>query len=222
MPPSATRATVEGHLSRVATPIFEGVAAGVEMADRIMRTVPNRDNYPAFRSMATRIGAREHWINQGLGPGWHIAGNPAMQAQTLLVNPAAGIEMRFLRERRRSYPGGVPVAGHNAARREAWSQSPLPFTLSGDPSTQEAIDEIILLLLWDMTTDGDIQVRVVHPLEPGVYGRAVPVDMEFQVQPGGTLFSRLSYEGDDQNENLFAHIDRADNEGDGMNGLFGA
>lgn len=221
MPIKTTRHEIETHLRRISIPIYEGVAAGVEMADRVMRIVPHPDNYAFFRSSATRIGAREHWIDQGLGPGWGVAGNPALQAQTLLVNPEAGIEMRFLRERRRSYPGGVPVAGHNTARRKAWSQSALPFSLASEPSAQDSIDEITLLLLWDMTADGDIQVRVVHPLEPGIYGRAVPVDMEFEVQPGGTLFSHLSYEGDDQNENLFAHIDRADNEGDGMSGLIG-
>ncbi|WP_336639314.1 hypothetical protein [Micrococcus luteus] len=210
---------IEAQLKRVSTSLFEGVSAGIELADRIMSQIPNSSQYAFYRTHTVRIGAREHWSTHGIGQGWYLSGNANLQAQTILINPDQGLSLRFLRERRRSYPGGVPVAGTNQARREAWTQQAFDLGLLGGQGDEEPVEEVLLLLLWDITDDSQIKVRVVHPTAPGVYGQAVPIDMNFEIETGGTLFSRLSYRGDDQYENFFLNIDQEDNEGNGTNGV---
>ena len=95
----------------------------------------------------------------------------------------------------------------------------------GSPPLDVAVDnaptsasKTVLLLLWDRQVDSGrdvVTVRAVHTLAPGVYGRAVPIDMSFDIEPGGTVFDQLAYRGDDQPDDFFPHIVRDDNEGTG-------
>lgn len=215
MPADATRATVEALLSTVGQSLYEGVTVGLAASDTLMGRVPYREDYPWLASAHARVGARNYWRDNGIGDGWSLRGNPRLMGQTLLEHAEESVVLRLLKERRRTYPGGVPVAGSNEARRQEWQQPPLDVAADNAPTWAS---KTVLLLLWDRQVDSGrdvVTVRAVHTLAPGVYGRAVPIDMSFDIEPGGTVFDQLAYRGDDQPDDFFPHIVRDDNEGTG-------
>ncbi|MER5838580.1 hypothetical protein ABT116_50060, partial [Streptomyces sp. NPDC002130] len=57
-------------------------------------------------------------------------------------------------------------------------------------------------------------LRIVRPLAAGVYGQAVPYDLDIAVRPDGTIFTDMTFSGDSDDEDFFgeANIDRAENE----------
>lgn len=121
------------------------------------------------------------------------------------------MEMQFLKERRRTYPGGVPTAGKNKERRQRWANDPLDLAIPGLP-TGDATDPVRLLLLWDFLAEGglgEFSLRIVHPLEPGVYGSAVPCDLILDVNDGGEIFKSLEFTGAADEEDLFGMVDVA-------------
>lgn len=215
MPADATRASVEALLAGVGVSLYEGVTAGLAASDALLERVPYREDYPWLASAHARVGARNYWRDNGIGDGWTLGGNPRFMGQTLLEHAEDGIVLRLLKERRRSYPGGVPVAGSNVERRKQWQQPPLAVDVHNSHVTAE---QVVLLLLWDRHVEEArdvVSVRAVHTLAPGIYGHAVPIDMSFDIEPGGTVFDRLAYRGDDQPDNFFPHIARDENEGTG-------
>lgn len=215
MPADATRASVEALLAGVGVSLYEGVTAGLAASDALLERVPYREDYPWLASAHARVGARNYWRDNGIGDGWMLGGNPRLMGQTLLEHAEDGIVLRLLKERRRSYPGGVPVAGNNDERREQWQQPALAVDVHNSHVTPE---QVVLLLLWDRHIEEArdvVSVRAVHTLAPGIYGQAVPIDMSFDIEPGGTVFNRLTYRGDDQPDDFFAHIARDENEGTG-------
>ena len=57
-------------------------------------------------------------------------------------------------------------------------------------------------------------LRIVHPVEAGVYGRRVRGDLDLSVETGGTIFENLTFTSDPDEENFFeADIDRDENAG---------
>jgi hypothetical protein len=128
--------------------------------------------------------------------------------QILITSAPINLTLRVLKERRRTYPQGVPTAGHSNARREAWQKPLFDFSPSSSNDTE-------LLLLWDYAerVDDGFTLRVVHPVEAGVYGRAVRCDLDFTVKPGGTLFENREFAGDEEETDFFkTHIERAEND----------
>lgn len=212
MTPRDIRQRVECCADTVSLELYEGVAVGVASASTMLQALPHHLDYPHLLPLSARAFMREHWLANGLPDGWEIAGNPRLMGQTLLRNETDGVEMRLLKERRRAYPGGVPVAGSNQSRRKRWRQAALGFDIPGRPFADETVR---LLALWDhaKTDDGKaVLLRVVHTLEPGVYGSRVPVDLSYEIKPAGGIFETLQFRGESQEEDLFAEIDREENE----------
>lgn len=215
MSADARSEAVKALLDAVGVSLYEGVIAGLAASDAQMEGVGHREDYPWLASAHSRVGARNYWRDNGIGDGWMLGGNPRLMGQTLLHHAGDGVVLRLLKERRGPHPGGVPAAGPNDARREQWQQPPLAVDVRDASQTP---DQVVLLLLWDRQTQDErdlVTVRAVHTLAPGAFGRAVPIDMSFDINPSGTVFDRLAYRGDDQPDNFFAHIDEADNEGTG-------
>ena len=84
------------------------------------------------------------------------------------------------------------------------------------PAAPPAVTE--LLLLWDYADarsgETSFTLRIVHPVEAGVYGRQVRCDLDLSVQTGGTIFENLTFTSDPDEENFFeADIDRDENVG---------
>lgn len=212
MTPDEARAAVEGHVAVIGQALYEGVAGGLAEAEARLEGFNNLSSYPALTPMLARYAMRNHWAQNGIGPGWALGGNPGLMGQTLLTHSEFNLQMRLLKERSRTYPGGTPVAGRNHARRGYWIADPLGFPVVG-ASVQ---DLTRLLLLWDRRVeDGHsiVTVRVVHPTGAGVYGSAVPIDMSYTIRPDGGIFDQLRYDPTEPDEDFFPDIQRDDNEG---------
>ena len=141
---------------------------------------------------------------------WQVGGEPRLMGQLLLHDRESGIRLRVLKERRRAYPGGVPVAGHNSARRSYWAQPPL---FGADPVAEPELIE--MLALWDLKNSQRVEdgftLRVVHTIEAGQYGQAVACDLSLEIVTGGSLFTSLRFKGDDDPFDFFViDVDEAD------------
>ena len=110
------------------------------------------------------------------------------------------------------FDSGVPVAGHNLARRVAWQQPPL-----FGPTPIAEPDQHQLLMLWDLNEPSRVEdgftLRLVHTLEAGRYGQPVACDLSLNIGPGGSLQSRLRFEGADEDVDFFeVEVDEQDDE----------
>jgi len=158
-----------------------------------------------LRPLVVRAAMRAQLFDQTerLG-GWVPQGNPALMGQLHLVHPESSLVLRMLKERRKTYPGGVPVAGHNAARRQYWTQDTLG-DLVGDQAGAQPAE---LLLLWDLASTDQASLaftlRVVRTLEPGRYGAAVPIDLSIDIDARGGAWEQLTFPRSDEHEDFFA------------------
>lgn len=206
------RRRVERCVDAVSVELYEGVTTGFAEAQAMLRPLSNGGDYPYLVPLSARAFMREHWLANGLPGHWHITGNPRLMGQTILTNAQENLELRLLKERRGAYPGGVPVAGASNARKRAWRQEPFGFVAESQRATSE---QVRLLALWDTAEDGAaVKLRVVHPLVPGIYGSKVPIDLSYEIVPSGGIFASLEFVGAAQDDDLFAEIDRDENEGD--------
>lgn len=175
----------------------------------------SHEKYPHLLPGLLRCELREYLEREGVPTGWEITGDSRKMGQLKLEQPQYGLELRFLKERRRAYPGGVPVAGASRARRGKWINQELDLRI---PQVLPRVSPTSLLLLWDFVDSNVDQftLRIVHTLEAGVYGRSVPCDLILDVRDGGTIFSRLSFAGDPEDEDLFNNKIQLDEEEGGL------
>lgn len=165
--------------------------------------------YQHLMPLTMRVEMREYLEANPLANGWRVDGDPRKLGQLLLAHPDLNMEMQFLKERRRTYPGGVPTAGKNKSRRQRWSNDPLDLDLSHAEHV-DSTHPVRLLLLWDFLnarTLDQFKLRIVHPLEPGVYGKAVACDLILDVNDGGEIFKSLEFTGSPDDDDLFGEID---------------
>jgi hypothetical protein len=165
--------------------------------------------YPHLMPLTMRAEMREYLEANPMANDWKVDGDPRKMGQLLLAHPGLKMEMQFLKERRRTDPGGVPTAGRNKGRRQRWSNDPLDLTLP-DTLQLDKIDPVRLLLLWDFLSADTLDqftLRIVHPLEPGVYGRAVACDLILDVNDGGEIFKSLEFTGSPDDDDLFGMVD---------------
>ena len=165
--------------------------------------------YPHLMPLTMRAEMREYLEANPMANDWKVDGDPRKMGQLLLAHPDLNMEMQFLKERRRTYPGGVPVAGKNKKRRQRWVNDPLDLDLPGLAQVDES-DPVRLLLLWDFRDAealDQFSLRIVHPLEPGVYGKAVPCDLILDVNHGGEIFKSLEFTGSPDDDDLFGLVD---------------
>lgn len=171
--------------------------------------------YPHLMPLTMRAEMRECLERKPMVNDWKVDGDSRKMGQLILARPDLNMEMQFLKERRGTYPGGVPTAGRNETRRQRWINDPLDLDLSGGEANE--ISPVRLLLLWDFLepqTLDQFTLRVVHPLKPGRYGKAVPCDLILEVNDGGEIFKSLEFTGSASDENLFGEIDIDEEEDD--------
>jgi len=195
------------HVAKVMQPIsgllYQQASRALVLADNRVGDLA-RQGDKGLLSRTMRGDLRALLVGQEL-QGWCVAGKPARGGELYLQHPETGFLLRFLKERRQTYPGGVPVAGYNNARRNWWSQPPCQAPL---PGMEDSTDrEIKLLLLWDLVDSDDLErgilMRVVHPLAPGRYGSSVPVDLSVELTELGGLWGGLEFVGDDDLTDFF-------------------
>jgi hypothetical protein len=202
------RQLIEVQATALGPVLHEGTATSLSGALKRSKGLPHRE-HPHLRPLLMRAEMRKFLDSRRMPDGWQVGGDSRLMGQLHLVHAEHNLEMRFLKERRRTYPGGVPLAGKNHARRERWTAPPLDFDLPISTST----GPVPLLLLWDFLnaqTLDQFTLRIVHTLAPGVYGQEVPCDLILDVDHGGDIFKRLSFSGSPENEDLFAGTVRID------------
>lgn len=162
------------------------------------------EKYPHLLPLHLRSEFREYLEAETLPNGWTVGGDSRLMGQLMLVHRALGLELRFVKERRATYPGGVPHAGKNPARRKAWTNAPIESPIPG-LETFGLVEPTKFLLCWDLVPGERDQftLRIVHTTGSGRYGSRVPVDLILEVQDGGSIFTRLSFQGSDDEEDFF-------------------
>lgn len=197
------RALIEEQAQALGLTLHAGMATSLAAARKRSAGLQH-NRYPHLLPLILRVEFREYLELEGLPQGWEVGGDPRLMGQLLLRHPELGMEMRFIKERRGTYPGGVPIAGRNAKRRRVWTQEPLGEILRQDPSMQDPYN---LLLCWDFAGEvpqDEFGLRIVHTIGPGTYGSSVPCDLILDVRAGGDIFSRLKFEGSDDHEDFFS------------------
>lgn len=215
MTDDSLKSLVERQVGVASLGLYEGVTTGFAEA----RASWDRHDEPDYRwllSMTARARMRHHWETHLPAEGWTVEGNAALMGQTILVSPDRKVTLRLLKENPNIHPGGVPYAGHNAARRATWLQDPLPsLSLTLNPEVATLTTEC--LLLWDYEWDKGVprvSTRVVHTIGTGQYGVRVPIDLSYQIVPSGNMYDQLKFHGATEIEDLFPNINQKDNEGD--------
>lgn len=219
MTPDEMKRHVVAQAGVLAPRMYEGVSSALAEANSRAKGYRHM-KYPHFRPMAARIAFREYLEVEGLPAPWSVDGNPAAMGQLYLSAPELGLKLRFLKERRKTYPGGVPVAGKNLARQEVWKKGKQGtlYRRSELAVPQKAPSVQELLLLWDYkkkaSTSEGFTLRIVRPLEAGVYGKAVAFDLDIALKEGGNIFTEMTFPGDPDDEDFFGttDIDTAENE----------
>jgi hypothetical protein len=156
-----------------------------------------------LRALTMREELRVMLADQDLA-GWATEGNPAKMGELYLRHSKTGLLLRVLKERRKTYPGGVPVAGTNQARRAYWAQQYQPMLpIPG----LAAVEPLNLHLLWDLVNGQDIEqgftLRVVHTTEPGIYGSPVRIDLSVELDANINPWANLQFLGDEEMEDFF-------------------
>lgn len=204
----AMRERIASAVNALTPTIWDAQSQAIADAYRRCKGLPH-STYPSLRPVMVRPCFRELLLEEGRLPeGWQITGDPAKMVEIYIQNQ--GLRLRYLKERRTTYPGGVPAAGHSQARRAYWA--PTLF----DPERSDIDDEIMnLLLLWDMRgtnieEDGFV-MRVVHTVGAGTWGRATPIDLSVELSPEIGVEKYLRFEADPQETDFYA--DLSENEG---------
>lgn len=215
---------VAGQVKSLSQFLLEAQAYGVSESVRRCGGWDVVDEYPFMPPLITRIGVREFCKRGSLPDGWMLDGNSRLMGQLMFTRD--NLALRYLKERRHTYPGGIPPAGRNPARRSFYQPSL--------PGLEEAgTDEVPLnlILAWDYIDPRDLAqgtvMRIVHPVEAGVYGRAVGVDLSLEVGDDRQWLVDIdAFRPAEEEEDLYAltlenmdGIERAENGGSGFNGI---
>lgn len=198
------RAVIETQAEVLGPVLYAGMATSIAQAGQRLRGL-RYDRYPHLLPLAMRAELREYLEREGMPGDWSVGGDSRAMGQLLLQQADIGMEMRFVKERRRYYPGGVPNAGRNLARRERWTQLPLDLDIPG--TAPNGIETLNVLLCWDFDSRTNLEqfrLRIVHTLAPGTYGSAVPCDLILDVQNDGSVFTHLAFAGSDDDEDFFS------------------
>ena len=196
------RADIEAQALALGPVLHSGIAVSLSAGRRRLRGLEH-SRHPHLLPLTMRAEFREFLEREPIVNGWVLGGDSRAMGQLLLRQPDLGLEMRFVKERRHSYPGGVPTAGTNQARQTWWTQGRLDLDLG--PSPDESMNPVNLLLCWDFApqTLDEFRLRIVHTLAPGSYGSAVPCDLILDVEDAGNIFSRLKFAGSQDDEDFF-------------------
>ena len=209
------RPIIKAEAKRLAPRLHEVVADGLAKSEKRLTGI-NRREHPVLLPLLLRADMRLLLAERGLPDGWEVAGESRLMEQLNFVNRELGIEQRFAKERRRNYPGGIRPAGQTHALKKFYSNPTLDL---GPEFEVAAAPTVNLVLAWDLIGDGvedGFTLRMVHPLEPGVFGRAVPTDLSIDLLPGGEIFDNREFSGNPALGNIFDEVEiAADGEGTG-------
>ncbi|TFH52812.1 hypothetical protein E4J66_06260 [Actinomyces viscosus] len=205
----ATRQHIERAVNDLRDLVWETQSSAIASADTRCRGLKHND-YSYLRPIMTRTVFRDELGNVAMPKGWTLGGEPRRMAQTLITGH--GVCLRYLKERRSTYPGGVPAAGHTAARKTYWEQPLFTQFKEGEwAQPEEPVRTTNLLLLWDYLSPADADsaftMRIVRPTGAGQYGRCTPFDISVDLAPSLGLEHGLRFRGDADDTDFYADID---------------
>lgn len=154
-----------------------------------------RDEYPTVYAHCFSGGLRQMIIEDGID-GWRVVDG----SDCLHLRDGSGLRIRFLKE---LSIGGLPPAGRNRSRIEAWSQSGLDLFGTPAPSSKLPLDGIELVVVWSDAA-GRFACTAYQPLGPGSWpdgakGKAI-MKMPLGIEP--EVFENMSFNGHAQEELL--------------------
>ena len=88
-----------------------------------------------------------------------------------LIDSQTRLKIRFLKSF--AFTGGLPPAGHNKARIDAWCQLPLDSYSQERLFAPRPLEGTELVLTWT-ERDGSFECTVYQPLSPGRYPKGAP------------------------------------------------
>lgn len=211
--------TIFNRIQPVAPRTFAALAEGARECRKSLSKL-DPAAHPHVWALTTRAFARESLSAMPLPDGWVVGGNPRLMEQLFLRDEVTGLRMRVLKEVR-SVPGGVPAGSGSNTRKQSWTSPPLQQILPGMPSSEGLrgktdLSDVELLLLFAAhygAGEPGHSLRAVHPLEPGVFGRRVPIDLDIHIPPGGDIQLsdvREAFVGQEAEVDLYAEIDPAE------------
>lgn len=196
----------------MAQQMYDASSLSLVQADKRLKGFDHFE-YPHLRPLVMRAALREQLKDEGLPQSWRLGGLPQRMGQLIIDHD--DVDIRVLKERRKTIPGGVPVAGHNRARKLVWQPG-----LDIGHQQRAAIPKTHLLLLWDFINAGRIAdgltLRLVHTVEVGVYGKPVKLDLDLDLSgfAAGTHIIPEKFiptDPDDDIDFFRAEIDRGEN-----------
>ena len=161
-----------------------------------------------LRALTMREELRAMLADQDL-LGWAIGGKTGKMGKLYLKHPATGLLLLVLKERRKTYPGGIPVAGANKARRAYWSQPNAAQWIQGALTGHgmPPAEPLGLLLVWDLVNARNLEhgftLRVVRTAEPGDFGSRVRLDLSVELDATASAWDHLQFLCDDAIEDFF-------------------
>lgn len=203
------KATLVNHVATLGPHLHETMAHAMANAIREAKNL-DHGRFPYLRPHLTRAYWRTELDKRVLPLDWAVEGNTRQQGQTYLSNQGLNAKMRIVKERRRTYPGGVPPAGSSPARRKEWAATQPIEGLVIPGYENMPLEPLNLLLCWDYASGNrgtDFLLRVVHTLEPGSYGESVKCDLVIDIEPGGGIQEYRRFGGSDDHEDFFETID---------------
>ena len=135
----AMRSIIVNAVNELAPVLWAAQSAALAAANTRCRGLVH-DKYPSLRPHLIRSELREYLEREHLPEGWVLGGDTRKMVQIYVRNET--VCLRYLKERRVTYPGGVPAAGRAPSRRAYWAPS-----LFGPPGLPGG--RLNLLLLWD-------------------------------------------------------------------------
>lgn len=207
---------IETQVEALGPVLYAGMASSLASAHGRRRGL-DHTKYPHLLPLLVRTELREFFESNVMPPGWVVSGDSRRMGQLLLAHGEMNLEIRVLKERRATHPGGVPVAGSNNTRRRAWQADRLDLIWPSSSSRGgvvigpgSPVELVRLLLVWDFVPGTRLQqftLRVVHTIGAGIYGRAVPCDLILDVKDGGEIFTIRDFAGAAEDYDLFARGD---------------
>lgn len=179
---------------KLSSPVYEALDAAC--AETMKDLKFSGHDHPHLHGLYRRAAFRTNLASGDLPEGWRVGGNSRQSEQLILEHSDHNATLRVLAESTVT-ANGVPHAGSNGARREAWSvQVPL-FNLTGSNARRD------LLLLCRVNLP-EPTVRLVRTVSPGKYKGVVECDFGLPLMRDGSAVYHGVFPGDSEEVDLFS------------------
>lgn len=173
--------------------VFLPLARGRSLAAMEALGVTRRD-YPSTYARCFTSSLRQMLVEDGLR-GWEVVDG----SDCLHLLDESGLRIRFLKE---LVFGGLPPAGRNRSRIEAWSQEGFDLFSPTEGLTRHPLGDVELIVVW-AESGGRFSCTAYQPLAPGSWPKGAPgraiMKMPLGIDPD--VFEGMSF-GDHGKEEL--------------------